>query len=162
MGTTVLADDVCETHITLDAQHMMRVEAISTEALKTHIAPLKHTENRGKAEHVPTFRNQGKQTGAKKQTQLLKEQCDAENKCVVKKVARYLGGFIETNGTSATTIKHRITAAKDNFYFLAGLWPTDLPIEFKSIVFSAVVTGTLMSGIEVEVFNSSKKLKTTT
>jgi hypothetical protein len=82
VGTTVLADDVCETNITTDAQHMLEVmlevEPKSTEAFRKHINPVKLTENRDKAEHVPTFRNQGKQTGAKKQTTLLKEQCKQE------------------------------------------------------------------------------------
>ena len=36
VGTTVLADDVCETNITNDAQHMLMVEQISTEAQKTN------------------------------------------------------------------------------------------------------------------------------
>ena len=67
---------------------MLKVEAISTEAFRQHIAPLKLTESRDKAEHVPTFRNQGKQTGAKKQIQILKEQCENEKRGVVQKVAR--------------------------------------------------------------------------
>ena len=66
VGTIVLADDVCETNITHDAQHMLTVEQLSTEAFTKHITPLKLTENRDKAEHVPTFRNQEKATGATK------------------------------------------------------------------------------------------------
>lgn len=135
VGTTVLADDVCENNITNDAQHMLTVEQISTEASRRHITPLKLTENRDKAEHVPTFRNQGKLTGAKKQTTILKERCKLKKRGIVKKVARYLGSFIETSGNSKTTIRHRINAAKDNFYFLAGFWQATISIDFKSIVF---------------------------
>ena len=75
---------------------------------------------------------------------------------MVKKVARYLASFIETNGNSATTNTHRMNAAKDDFYFLAGFWQALLPVDFKSIVFRAVVTGALMSGIEAEVLNKTK------
>ena len=49
-----------------------------------------------------------------------------------------------------------MNAAKDNFYFLAGFWQALLPIDFKSIVLRAVVTGALMSGIEAEVLNKTQ------
>ena len=55
-----------------------------------------------------------------------------------------------------TTIRHRINAAKDNFYFLAGFWQAALPIDFKAMAFRAVVTGALMSGIKAEVLNKTQ------
>ena len=44
------ADDVCETNLTENAEHMMEVEKISTDALVAEIDKLGLTQNRDKNE----------------------------------------------------------------------------------------------------------------
>ena len=73
------------------------------------------------------------------------KKCKKRGQGVVKNCARYPGSYVETDAKSNKTTQYTKKNARENFYYLSGVWTTDLPINLKMMVFNATVTSALLS-----------------
>ena len=81
VGTTVLADDVCETYLIEDAEHMLQTEKSLSEMLLEELEKADLVQHIDNAERVPTFKIKVNKQGAnKKRTHLPLVAFDNQNR----------------------------------------------------------------------------------
>ena len=61
--------------------------------------------------------------------------------------ARYLGPYLNTNGTASQEVPRRIRATAIAWYTLIRFWYERIDLPFKLLVFRSVVVGTMLSGM---------------
>jgi hypothetical protein len=79
VGTTVLADDVCETCLTDDAEHMLQTETKSSEMLVEEFEKAELVQNVHNAENVPTFKNKAQKPKRKERNANVDEIMQRQN-----------------------------------------------------------------------------------
>jgi hypothetical protein len=148
VGTSVFADDICETKRVknaADAMAKLRMDdSIVTREMKKEGLGM----NLDKTIHM--IRLFG--TGANLEMDEFIKQVREGKRGQVRPVERYLGNLRHYDGHAKMNVDRRMHLAKEYYYHMKNLWNTSqVRWKIKKMIFNSIVLGTLLSGMEAEV-----------
>jgi hypothetical protein len=159
VGTTVFADDICETKQVFSRDDAFKKIKKSGKLVDKKLGDKSMARNTDKEVHIVRLNGQGAAEGI----EWIKEKCEKHKLGLVKSAERYLGNIRQYDGSNRLNIERRKKAAKECFYSMGRFWKqAGVGQGSKRLIYKCLVEGTLMSGLEAEVLSKKewKELET--